>query len=425
MPKAVILCVDDEPAVLDSLRRELSEGFHDQYDIETATGGMEALELIEDLLAEDCNLALVIADYLMPDLKGDEVLQRIHLLSPTTLNVMLTGQAGIDGITNAINHANLYRYIAKPWQLADLLLTVKEALNSFFQAQQLTEYQSELERKVEARTRELTQTITTLKQTQSELIRAEKMAALGNLVAGVAHEINTPVGNALLAASVLEQETHSFNAAYRQGNLKRALLQGYLETAEDSSELILGNLNQAAGLIQSFKQVAVDQSSHQKRTFKIVAYLHSILTSLEPQLKQAEHQVSIVGDEDITVTSFPGALSQVITNFVMNSIHHAYASGEKGHLQISVKRLANNRLQIDYSDDGCGIPMESHEKIFEPFFTTTREQGGSGLGLHISHNVITQTLQGSINLLSAENQGSTFTLNIPLIIQDNKILENA
>ena len=423
MSKAVILCVDDEPAVLDSLRRELSEGFNDQYDIETATGGIEALELIDDLLTEDCKVALVISDYLMPDLKGDEVLQKIHHLSPTTLSIMLTGQAGIDGITHAINHSNLYRYIAKPWQSADLRLTVKEALNSFFQAQQLSEYRSELEREVRVRTQELTQTITTLQQTQSELIRSqselirsEKMAALGNLVAGVAHEINTPVGNAMLAASVLQEETQSLITAYRQGNLKRAILQDYIDTAQDSSDLILGNLHQADQLIRSFKQVAVDQSSHQKRTFQMVAYLHSILASLEPQLKQAEHQVSIVGDDTITVTSFPGALSQVITNFVMNSLHHAYAPGEKGKVQISIQRLEENRLQLDYSDDGRGIPIENQEKIFEPFFTTAREQGGSGLGLHISHNIVTQTLQGAIKLLSKENQGSTFTLNIPLII---------
>ena len=158
MTKAIILCVDDEPSVLDSLRRELSESFEDQYELETAQGGEEALALTEELLDEGCDIALVIADYLMPGLKGDIVLEKIHHQSPKTLNIMLTGQAGIDGITHAINHAKLYRYISKPWDASDLMLTVKEALNSYFQAQQLKEYQLDLELKVKLRTQELSAT---------------------------------------------------------------------------------------------------------------------------------------------------------------------------------------------------------------------------------------------------------------------------
>ncbi|MEO0374514.1 MAG: hybrid sensor histidine kinase/response regulator [Cyanobacteria bacterium P01_A01_bin.17] len=417
MSKPVIVCVDDEPAVLDSLRRELSEVFEESYELETAVGGVEAVELVKDLVQDQCDVAVIIADYLMPDMKGDEVLRQVNELSPKTLTVMLTGQAGVDGITNAINTAQLYRYIAKPWQPADLQLTVREALNSYTQEQKLYEYQHQLEQKVQARTRELTQTLQELQETQTELIRSEKMAALGQLVAGVAHEINTPVGNALLAASVLQNETHAFDELYKQGSLKRSTLSGYLETAADSSRLVLSNLDRAAQLIQSFKQVAVDQTSFEKRPFTIIPYINSVLTSLEPHLKATKHQTTVDGDISLKMVSYPGALSQIVTNLVINSTRHAYGPGERGHLSFSLHQQGEQVI-LEYADDGCGISESHQAKIFEPFFTTARERGGSGLGLHIVHNIVTQNLQGTIQCESTLGSGSKFILNLPLQVAD-------
>ncbi len=417
MSKPIILCVDDEPAVLDSLRRELSEIFEETCELETAMGGQEAIELVRELVAEQCDIAVIIADYLMPDLKGDEVLRQVYELSPKTLTVMLTGQAGVDGITNAINTAQLYRYIAKPWQPADLKLTVREAVNSYQQEQQLNNYQHQLEQKVQERTYELTQTLQELQATQAELIRSEKMAALGQLVAGVAHEINTPVGNALLAASVLQNETQGFDERYKQGNLKRSTLSGYLETATDSSRLVLRNLKSAAQLIQSFKQVAVDQSSLEKRSFEIIPYIKGVLISLDPHLKKTEHKVTVDGDISLRMISYPGALSQIVTNLVINSTMHAYQPGEQGQLRFSLAQQGD-QVTLEYSDDGCGIPASSQSKIFEPFFTTARDRGGSGLGLHIVHNIVTQNLQGTIQCESDAGEGTTFILNLPLQIED-------
>jgi signal transduction histidine kinase len=417
MMKPVIVCVDDEPAVLDSLRRELSEVFEGICELETAMGGLEAIELVKELVADRCEVAVIISDYLMPDLKGDEVLRQICALSPQTLTIMLTGQAGVDGITNAINTAKLYRYIAKPWQPADLQLTVREALNSYLQKQQIQDYQHQLEEKVQERTHTLTLTLQELQNTQTELIRSEKMAALGRLVAGVAHEINTPIGNALLAASVLQNETQAFDESYQQGGLKRATLCAYLETAIESSSLMLRNLNSAAQLIQSFKQVAVDRVSLEKRTFEVIPYIKSVLTSLEPQLKQTEHQIAVSGDVSLKMLSYPGALSQIVTNLVMNSTLHAYQPGERGTLGFALTQQGN-RVLVEYMDDGCGIPSSDREKIFEPFFTTARDRGGSGLGLHIVHNIVTQNLQGTICCESATGLGTKFILNLPLQISD-------
>jgi signal transduction histidine kinase len=355
----------------------------------------------------------------MPDLKGDEVLKQIRALSPQTLTVMLTGQAGVDGITNAINAAQLYRYIAKPWQPADLQLTVREALNSYQQQQQLTEYRHQLEQKVQARTRELTQALHDLRATQTELIQAEKMAALGQLVAGVAHEINTPVGNALLAASVLQNETVNFEATYDQGGLKRSTLASYLSTAHESSRLVLGNLESAAALIQNFKQVAVDQTSSEKRTFAILPYIESVLMSLDPQLKKTHHHIRVTGDATLKMVSYPGALSQIVTNFVMNSILHAYQPEESGHLCFALTHNGNH-VTLEYSDDGCGISHNNQSKIFEPFFTTARDRGGSGLGLHIVHNIVNQMLQGSIRCDSTIGVGTKFILNLPLTLAEGE-----
>lgn len=418
MSKPVIVCVDDEIAVLDSLRRELSEAFEDSCEIETAVGGLDAIALVQDLVEDQCDLSVIIADYLMPDIKGDEVLQQVHQLSPQTLTIMLTGQASVDGITNAINTAQLYHYIAKPWHPADLQLTVREALNSYQREQQILDYQHTLELKVQERTQALTQTLHQLKTTQSELIRSEKMAALGQLVAGVAHEINTPVGNAILAASVLSNETHSFSQTYQQGALKRSTLGGYVETAQESSDLILQNLTGAAALIQNFKQVAVDQTSHEKREFQIIPYIESVLTNLEPKLKQTSHTVTVSGDAALKTISYPGALSQVVTNLVMNSLLHAYQPGEAGQLRFDLTQQPD-RLILEYTDDGCGIPAEDQPKIFEPFFTTGRDRGGSGLGLHIVHNLVTQTLRGTLQCQSIVAEGTRFILNLPLNLGDD------
>ena len=270
-----------------------------------------------------------------------------------------------------------------------------------------------LEQKVAERTNELQEALKTLQSTQDQLIEAEKMAALGNLVAGVAHEINTPVGLGVTVASDLETETKSFIMAYKKGKLTQSGLKKYLNRAMRSSQLILDNLEWAAELVQSFKQVAVDQTSLEKRPVLVKSYLEETILSLTPELKRTKHTLSIEGDETISLNSYPGALSQVITNLVMNSITHAYQEGEVGHLNLKVTQQPEH-VRIAYSDDGCGIPPEHLPKIFDPFFTTARNRGGSGLGLHIVYNLVSQTLKGSIHCESQVGVGSNFIIQLPL-----------
>jgi len=265
-----------------------------------------------------------------------------------------------------------------------------------------------LDAKVIERTAQLDDKIVELIQTRQKLVESEKMASLGGLVAGVAHEINTPIGIGVTAASTLADRTAETTTAYDNKQLKGSALKAYFNMAQVSSNLVLNNLNRAAELIQSFKQVAVEQSNLDKRSFAVKKYIMGTLINLKSQ-----HQITVNGDEQIEINSYPGAFSQIITNLVMNSVRHAYPKFDAGNLHFELK-LDSGRLMVEYSDDGCGIPTKNRDKIFEPFFTTARAQGGTGLGLHIVFNLVTQKLQGTINVQSEVGVGTTFILNLPL-----------
>jgi predicted ATPase/signal transduction histidine kinase/tRNA A-37 threonylcarbamoyl transferase component Bud32 len=276
----------------------------------------------------------------------------------------------------------------------------------------LQRFNENLEQSVQQRTAELSQTLSELKATQKKLVESEKMASLGGLVAGVAHEINTPVGIGITAASLLAQKTTQFFETYKSGQMKRSQLEKFLDTALQSSSMVLSNLNRAADLIQSFKQVAVDQSTEEQRTFNLKQYLSEVLISLTPKLRTTQHQVEIRGDEAIALNSYPGTLSQIITNLVMNSLTHAYSPEDAGHLVFNFKQ-EGEQITFEYSDDGKGIPEEHLSKIFDPFFTTNRRQGGSGLGLHIVYNLVTQKLNGTIECESQVGVGTKFIIKLP------------
>ena len=269
-----------------------------------------------------------------------------------------------------------------------------------------------LEIKVQERTAELSQALQNLKDTQKQLVESEKMASLGSLVAGVAHEINTPVGTCITVASTLNEETQAFAEAIANGQLKRSVLNNYIETCTECTQLIGSNLKRAGELIGSFKQVAVDRTHLEMRTFAIKPYLEEVLTSLMPNIRQQGHVVEVTGDETIQVTTYPGALAQIVTNLTNNSLVHGYPDGQSGQLNWRIE-LKEEKLMIEYEDDGCGIGVAELEKIFEPFYTTARNQGGTGLGLHIVYNLVTQKLLGNIWVESQVGKGVKFTLSIP------------
>ncbi len=251
-------------------------------------------------------------------------------------------------------------------------------------------------------------------KTEAQLIQAEKMTALGDLVAGVAHEINTPIGIAVTGSSHLQDQVRQLEKDFDSGTLKKSEFRKFVDNAIPTATTIQSNLERASALIKSFKKVAVDQSSQEVRQFKLMEYIEEILVSLQPKLKQTAHQVTVAGDTELLVETVPGAISQIITNLVINSLTHAYENDDTaGKIKIEVE-TADNTVIMYYSDDGKGMKQTTMQRMYEPFYTTRRGSGGSGLGLSIIFNLVTQTLGGHIQCHTEINKGTRFEISFPI-----------
>ncbi|WP_422988052.1 ATP-binding protein [Undibacterium sp. Ji50W] len=255
-----------------------------------------------------------------------------------------------------------------------------------------------------------------LKQTQEHLLAQEKLAALGSLVAGVAHELNTPIGNCLLVASTLQDGSKVLHSKLQGQTLRRSDLNNFCEEVKTSSEILMRGLSSAATLVSSFKQVAVDRTSEQRRSFDLRQVLHDIIATLNIRITQTGHTIELNVPYNIHMDSYPGSLGQVISNLVENSILHAFDQVESGHMRIDVSLIDDQRVLIGFSDDGAGIPEENQKRIFDPFFTTKLGQGGSGLGLNICYNIATSILHGQLSVKSSMGAGTSFFLDLPLTV---------
>ncbi|MGH8042835.1 MAG: two-component regulator propeller domain-containing protein [Rudaea sp.] len=284
----------------------------------------------------------------------------------------------------------------------------------------LRKLNDELESRVDARTADLRRANTELRQTleqltvaQRHLLESEKMAALGGLVAGIAHEINTPLGVTVTAASHLREEAMRMARKSDPAGFDPEELARFHVAVGETSEIILRNLQRADQLIKSFKLVAVDQTTEERRRIELGGYLKEILISLGPTLKKTSHAVSIVCPEPVIIDTYPGALYQIVSNLLMNTLHHAFDPNQSGSITISA-RLSGTVAELSYRDNGRGMEEAVRARIFEPFFTTRRGQGGSGLGLHVVYNLVTQLLKGSIRVESAPGAGVLFEMFLPL-----------
>lgn len=284
---------------------------------------------------------------------------------------------------------------------------------------QIKQLNEQLEEKVKLRTAALTEsnqqiseTLEELKRTQQSLVESEKMASLGGLVAGVAHEINTPIGISVTAISFLQDEISTLKAKLDDNSLSRSYMEALIERAAESARLLSSNLNRAADLVSSFKQVAVDQSSEACYSFKLAENVNQVIISLKHKLKQVHCQVHVNCPEDLSIYSFPGSFVQIYSNLILNSLIHGFENWEGPcEIYIDIKRQ-QDKLHIDYRDTGRGIATEIGERIFEPFVTSKRGSGGSGLGTHIIYNIVSQLLKGEIQYI-AETQGAHFAIQIP------------
>jgi signal transduction histidine kinase len=260
----------------------------------------------------------------------------------------------------------------------------------------------------------LNSALTALQDAQSELVRQEKLASLGRLVAGVAHEINTPLGICVTATSHLVQELKLTREDLAAGTLDEDGLNQFLDIIDQSLRIMTTNTQRAAALVRSFKQVAVDQSSDDVRSFNLRKYLDEVLLSLQPKLKGKPITVEIDCPSNIEMASFPGAVSQILTNMVVNSLVHGFDGGQPGKIKITGK-LDGDFIDFDYSDDGIGMDNGTLSQLFDPFFTTKRGSGGSGLGAHILYNLVTGALGGTVKVVSAPGMGLHYKLRFPRI----------
>jgi signal transduction histidine kinase len=253
-----------------------------------------------------------------------------------------------------------------------------------------------------------------LNAAQQNLIDAERLAALGGLVAGVAHEVNNPIGISLTVASSFARRTEMFEAELKSdGQLRRSQLEEFVRTSRDAAQQLVANLHRAGELIQSFKQVAVDRSHAERREFSLSEATDQIIASLRPVLKKASIALSVDVPDGLLIDGYPGSYGQILTNLFLNAANHAFGDGRSGTISISARPRGNDDVEIIFADNGAGMTPDVQRQAFDPFFTTRRNEGGTGLGLHIVYNLVTQQLGGRMMLDSRVGQGTTFRIIMP------------
>jgi len=340
------------------------------------------------------------------ELLPDDLLRRLPrqpLLSPLFRNGMPLGLLVTD---LSEQEANVHEFLRRQFSTARMTIDLVGGLRKANARLEAYSREQEEDR------RTLEQALRSLRETQRQLVESEKMAALGNLVAGVAHEINTPLGVGISAATLAEGQLKILSEKYERGELERSGMDEFLEVSRESFEILVMNLRKAAGLVSSFKQVSVDQTMDEIRQFNLQEYIGTILQSMKPAFRKKSVDIELVCDPGITIRSYPGAISQILINLLMNAIVHAFPGDRKGHIRIEAT-LVGGRLELRFSDDGVGIPPENLGHIFEPFFTTNRSAGGTGLGLNIVYNLVVARLKGTIACESVPEQGTTFLISFP------------
>ena len=279
------------------------------------------------------------------------------------------------------------------------------------QQSQVTKLNKELAR----RTLQAEEAVQKLKSAQDQLVQAEKLASLGALVGGIAHEINTPVGVALSCATHLISTTEHLQKLYEADDVGVEDFEAFLDKTQKGASLVVSNCQRAAELIGSFKQVAVDRISVERQSFDLGQKIQETLTSLGPQIKIPGYDVSLECPPGLMVQGYPGIISQIISNLVMNAVIHGFYQVPKGRISIVVRMLDDGQISLTVADDGNGILPEHLDRVFDPFFTTKMGQGGSGLGLNIVYNLVTGPLGGAIAVASTMGQGTEFVIVFPVI----------
>ncbi len=389
-----ILVVDDNPDNLRVLSMMLTEN---DYKVRPAPSGPLALRSAGSRPPD-----LILLDINMPEMNGYEVCRKLKE-NPVTAHVPVIFISALDDTADKVKafKAGGVDYINKPFHLQEVLARVKVHVSLREAQQRLSE-----------RNEHLQEIIGKLEETQQELVETRKMASLGNLVTGIAHEINTPVGVGITSASFLVDVTEKIEALLGEGDMKYSDLTKYLGTCRETSQFILTNLQKTGELIQGFKQVSVDQYPEKRIRFNLNSYLRAVMGTLALGREAKKARIRIDCSETLEILSYQDAFEQILTNLFGNAILHGFHGKEKGTITLEANR-EEGQLHLLFRDDGAGIEEEILPRIFDPFFTTNK-QTGTGLGLHVVFNIITQKLGGSIQCESVPGEGAAFSITLPL-----------
>jgi signal transduction histidine kinase len=389
-----ILVVDD---VKTSLLMLVDILLLDGYQARQASSADMALQLIvasfPDLILLDINMLGIDGFQLCRQLKSNPQTEDIPVIFISGLNdsdnILLGFEAG------AVD------FISKPYSAKEVLARVNTHLV-------IKRMKISLKDKNEQVKKSLEQTA----ELQSQLFASEKMASLGRAVAGIAHELNTPMGLCVTATSYLVEKNKQVKKSFNNHSLSSKGMQDYIEAVDETLDIIMTSMQRSTEMVNNFKMVAVDVSSEKLRSFTLHDYLSRVINSLTPEIRKTRHIVEVAGD-DLLIDSYPGALSQVITNIIMNAIIHGYDNGQKGHILIRTV-LDGSNVHINCSDDGKGMTTESLKKVFEAYYTTRDGEGGSGLGTSIIQQLVTETLKGQVSCSSELGKGTMFTITLPV-----------
>ena len=416
-----ILLVDDDKFILSGVTRVLEK---EGYDVVKADSGERAVDFLRTE-----SFDLVLTDLVMGQIGGVEVLMETKKIHPETMVIILTGYADMKAAVNAIKFG-ADDFMIKPAESEEIYFRVQKCLENKVLRKKIRQHTIDLEHVNEQlrldiieRTKteeqlnhantELNGSLQKLTFAQDKLIQSEKLAALGGLVAGVTHEINSPIGIGITASTFILQQVEKLKTEIPKYGLNNDDMSRITETIHESASMISSSLGRAGELISNFKQVSVDQESERPRSVIVCDYVNEVLSSLSLEFKNSRHKIEVDCADGIVFNSRPGALAQILTNFVMNAMIHAFDGMESGCVGISVSSN-DGMMFLQCADNGVGMAPDDLKKIYDPFYTTKRDEGGSGLGMYVVYSLVTKALNGSIECESQPGKGTTFSICVPL-----------
>ena len=393
-----LLVVDDQPINIQTLYQIFSE----DHEVFMATNGEQALATAVEQKPD-----LILLDVLMPGMDGHAVCQNLKA-NPVTRDIPVIFVTAQDDPAQETLGLELgaVDFIRKPVNAAVVRARVHTHLV-------LRHLKNNLEEQVAHRTSELEAALQRLHQSQEQLASSEAKATLSTLIASVSHELGTPIGNSVMMASTLSDQARDFEGMLESGNLKRSDLASFVAAQLEGSGMVLSNLKRATELLSNFRQVAADQASEQRREFDLATVVREIISTLTPTIKRHAHRVVVEIPDGILMDSQPGPLGQIVINLFNNAYLHAFEGRSDSVLTIRAAVEAG-QVQLQFEDNGVGIPEENLVKLFEPFFSTKIGKGGTGLGMAIVANLVQKTLGGSIAVRSSVGQGTCFDIRLPV-----------